>query len=315
MAVEYFFIIAGFLLSYTFKNQSIIDFIKNKIIRLWPVLFFSVLLFLFADILGAIKHFETYANILSLLFLENVGVTLKWGNVGHDWFISVLFYVSIFYFYIFKNFDKKVYNFVILIMVLLGYTFLVHVTNGSIGEHLKTYNNIINVGLVHGLSAMGLGYLLHEMFIYFKSLKGNTTIKSIVVYSILEAYLLGFVVYESILHKMNFQNKIILVVAFCGLLLLFLLKKGFVSKILNNKFSNHIGKYSYSMFLTHRFVWVMMNYYLIKPNLEWVKLHPVATVTLLVINVIIFSIFTYHLVEVPGAKFLKKVFYQENTSK
>ena len=41
VAVQYFFIIAGFFLVYTLnKNLSVIDFIKKKIIRLWPLIAF-----------------------------------------------------------------------------------------------------------------------------------------------------------------------------------------------------------------------------------------------------------------------------------
>ena len=51
------------------------DFIKKKICRLWPLIAFGILLYGIADILGFIKHFDLYGNILSLLFLENAGVT------------------------------------------------------------------------------------------------------------------------------------------------------------------------------------------------------------------------------------------------
>ena len=311
LAVHYFFIIAGFFLAYTFnKNLSVIDFIKKKIIRLWPLILFMTGLYLLTKGLGLIKHFDLYGNVFSLCFLSNSGLTLKWGNIGHDWFISVLFWISIFYFYIFKYFKKSSYNFAISVLVILGYTFLIHVTKGHLWGHIHTTNNIFNWGMWYGISGMGLGYLVHEFYQYLISQPFVNTIKSSIIYTIIEGYLLGFVVYESGFHKMSFDNKFILIVAFVGLFLTFLLKRGFISKLLDNKFSYILGRYTFAMYLTHAFLWVYFYNYWIKAHKDICLLHPYMSVFVCFVLCFVFAVITYHLVEVPAGKYLKRKFFK-----
>lgn len=312
IAVQYFFIIAGFFLVYTFdKKLLVINFIKKKIIRLWPLIAFVFCLYLIAYYLGVIKHFDLYGNILSLLFLVNSGISLNKSNIGHDWFISVLFFISIFYFYIYKHFDKKKSSFFISILVLLGYTFFVHATNGSVSGDIKTINNIINLGMLNGLTGMGLGYIIHEFYLYLKEQPYTKSIKSIFTYTILEGLLLGFVIYESGFHKFHFNNKIVLVIAFSFLFITFLLKRGLISKFLDNKISTIIGNYSLSLYITHGFLWNIIHYYWLKSHQEICIAHPYFCILGCFITCLIFAILTYHLVEVPAGKFLKKKFFPQ----
>ncbi len=312
IAVPFFFIIAGFFLAYTFnKNLSVIDFIKKKIIRLWPLLAFTFVLMFLADIVGAIKHFNLYPNILSLLFLENAGVTFKWGDFGWSWFLSVLFFVSIFYFYIFKYFKKTSFNFWISILVLIGYTFIVHINHGNLGFSLKGTINIYNTGLVSGLSGMGLGYLVHEFYMYLKSQPFVNSIKSAITYTIIEGLLLGFIVYNTMLHKLKFDNKIIMIVAFVGLFLTFLLKRGFISRLLDNKFSAVLGRYAFSIYMIHGALWVFLYHFWIKTHKAICLAHPYWCIEICFALCLIFAILTYHFVEVPAGKFLKKKFFPQ----
>lgn len=314
VAVQYFFIIAGFFLVYTLnKNLSVIDFIKKKIIRLWPLIAFLFVFFIFADLVGYVKHFDLYNNILSLLFLGNSGVTLKMVDFGWSWFVSVLFFVSIFYFYIFKYFKKTSYNFWISLLVLLGYTFIIHTSKGGVGlsVNFKDTINITNMGLVLGISGMGLGYLIHEFYQYLKSQPFVSSIKSVITYTIIEGYLLGFVIYETGFHRIKFNNKIILIVAFTGLFLTFLLKRGFISRILDNKFSAILGRYAFSLYMTHGALWIILYNIFVKHYKSICLAHPYLSGVICFIMCMIFAILTYHFVEVPAGKFLKKKFFPQ----
>lgn len=306
MAVEYFFIIAGFFLIYKFKqNQPVTDFIKTKIIRLWPLVAFLFILYMIVGCFGLVK-FKLYPNILALLLLENIGITLKWGNIADDWFVSVLFFVSIFYFYIFKYFKKTTYNFFIPIVVLLCYTFLIQQSNGGMGEHIKTYYGIFNCGLLRGIGGMGLGYLIYQFYSYLNNQTFVNNLKSSIIYTVIEGYLFGFVVYETGFHKISFNNRIILVITFCGLLLTFLLKRGFLSKLLDNKFSVILGRYSFALYMTHCFLWHLFKHYWVDSHVNTIITHPYLTGIGMFIIAFIFAIFAYHCVEIPAGKYLKK---------
>lgn len=310
IAVSFFFIMAGFFLAYTFKQKtSVMDFIKNKIARLWPLIAFVVLL----DFIGSCFHlikFKFYDNIFALLFLSNSGITFTEPR-AEVWFLSVLFLVSVFYFYIFKYFNKTVYNFFIPVTVLLCSTFMVHATHGRCGGHLEVYYNFLNMGIIRGIAGMGLGYMVYEFYQYLKTQPFVNSIKSVIVYSLFEGYLLGFIIYETIFHKMHFQNRMILIVAFTALFLLFLLKRGFVSRLFDIKLSAVLGRYAFAIYMTHSFIYTVLYQLWIKSHIEIISKYPLATILILFAIVFVFSIFTYHFVEVPAGKYLKKKFFPE----
>ena len=289
------------------------DFIKKKIIRLWPLLLFGFILFAVAGLFKLVK-FDIYSNILTLFFFETTGLNLKQSINGISWFVSVLFFVSIFYFYIFKYFKKTSYNFFISLLVLFGYTFLVHATNGAINGHVKTIYNVFTLGVMHGLTGMGLGYLIHEFFKYTKTQPYTDSIKSVIGYTIIEGFLLCFVVYESGFHIMPFNNKIILVMAFAVLFLTFLFKRGFISRLLDNKFSNIIGRYAFTLYMIHAPFWPYLKLFLL-PYKNFFVIHPYFCICICFISCLLFAILTYHLIEIPAGKFLKKKFFPQKISR
>lgn len=82
--VELFFIMSGFLFYIKIdKNKSLLDFIKSKIIRLSPVLLFTIFLFGILSLFGVVK-FWTMDNIFALFFLNGVCIAnhpSPWGGV------------------------------------------------------------------------------------------------------------------------------------------------------------------------------------------------------------------------------------------
>lgn len=311
ICVEYFFIMAGFFLIYTFnKNLSFIDFVKRKFVRLWPIVAFAFLFGIAGDVFNCFT-FKFYPNVFALFLLEGIGITTTKSFLGLSWFISVLFFVSGFYFYIFKNFKKTNYDFAIALMVLFGYTFVVHTTNGDLAERFTTYNNFLCIGLIRGICGMGLGYFIYEIYRHIIKQKYINTLKSAFLYTIAECYLLGFIVYESILHKMSFSNKIILVLAFIILFILFLLKRGIPSRIFNNKFSAVIGRYAFAIYMLHPCIFFFFKKFWIDKHFEVFCTHPNMTICLYTSIVLFVAVFTYHLIEVPAGNYLKKKFFPE----
>ncbi|MBO7332573.1 MAG: acyltransferase family protein, partial [Alphaproteobacteria bacterium] len=91
VAVEFFFMLSGFLLF--FENVELGTFIKKRWIRLAPVVLFQVYL----------MDFFIYGNprtdmLLGAFFLD-VGIR---HNFYVSWFVPVLFWSSVFYFFL-KN--------------------------------------------------------------------------------------------------------------------------------------------------------------------------------------------------------------------
>lgn len=64
------------------------------------------------------------------------------------------------------------------------------------------------------------------------------------MFSILEFLTLSFLIQNFIFNEINFQNKIIFVIIFSIMFFLFLMKKGVISKLLDNKYFAYFGSYS-----------------------------------------------------------------------
>ena len=117
--VECFFIISGYFLYKTIKNnvhESWFKFVLNKIARLWPVLAFSILITLIFKLFGITKA-NTYSQIINLFFLQCTGVSIDYKGI--NWYVSSYFWVIVFYSYILKSFKDKYANLIIALCTYL----------------------------------------------------------------------------------------------------------------------------------------------------------------------------------------------------
>ena len=106
-AVDLFFILSGIFFAITLNTKkSYSDFIKKKCIRLLPVLYWGTGLLFLISIFG-ITDFNLYSNILNLLMLGGIGLNYHGPAIDVFWYVSTMFWVLLFLFYSFKNFDKK----------------------------------------------------------------------------------------------------------------------------------------------------------------------------------------------------------------
>lgn len=151
--VECFFIIGGYFIYKTYISNpdiSIKKFLINKIIRLWPVLFFSIVIGLITSTLSI------YPAIFNIFFLQCVG--LSFAYKGITWYISPFFWVSIFIFALLKNFDNKKLNVILPIMIYFSYVININYCNGRYGR--ETIWNFLNLGVLRAIAGIGLGYMI-----------------------------------------------------------------------------------------------------------------------------------------------------------
>lgn len=100
-AVVIFFIISGYFLSKSLNGEvipSFIDFVKKKIIRLFPVLMLSTLMCMGLSYLLPVQP-EIQTMILNCFFIHNYsgGAHFEAWN-GTSWFVCALFWVSLLYY-------------------------------------------------------------------------------------------------------------------------------------------------------------------------------------------------------------------------
>lgn len=306
--VEFFFIIAGlFLVVTTDFKVSFIDIFKKKLLRLYPTIVFANTVYWLLSFFTPIVFFK-YANIFTFLLINNVGITNQYPNLSPTWFVSSLMWVSLLYFYLIKYVPKIWINFIISILVLLSFAFLTHFRAGNIDN----VGYIFNYGIIRAIAGIGLGYLFGCYYLQYKNLllvnKDKFTGKFL--YTVLEIYLFSFLMYYLTFHKIKSPDAyMIYVLAFSGLFWLFILKRGYFSRLLNNDFSVILGRYSYSIFIMHTIVLDLFKVYLWQQHKNFIIAYPVLNLILPVVASILLGIVTYHLVEKPAAEFLKKKWF------
>lgn len=304
--LDFLFIISGFFLFLTTNfSSSFKEFFTKKVIRLLPVILFALVAIKILSLFGLAPHKKLY-DFYNLLFLNGVGFTKAkdWGNLGHTWFVSCLFWSSIFLFYLAKSVSKNILNILMGLFITFSYTIMLSNTTNP----LILYNKFLSIGLIRAVGAMAIGYFICEWYKDYKEnqTSNKTTTLGLILYSAIELSLFGFIVGNTILHKLDFSSWTILIIAFVAFFVLLLMKKGVLSKILDNNLSSLFGKYAYSLFIVHPIIIAVFR----KTwwhNKEFVTTYPLLTIALTGIASIILAIIVHHNVELPATKFLNNL--------
>ena len=301
-SVEGFFLIAGFLFIYTFKNQSIKDFIVKKYIRLSPVILFAVLICIIASLWHVIK-LRFWDDILVVLLMNNFGYCFAHGTTPVLWFTSALFSGLLVYFCISNIKNAKVRKFLYIFLPLVSYGILEYLQQGSFSSSHKNYL-IFNIGFLRAIGGIGFGCLVGFLYKKFCGRILSSVYKIIINLS--EIGLLGFIVWWLIFpHKQ--YNCIFFVIAFALLLFLFSLKQGIISKLTDKNLWVKLGKYQYSFYVIHSVAGKILLGALWQNNADFVKFHPYCTISVIIITIIFAGILTYHFVEKPCTGLLKQL--------
>ncbi|MBQ6516028.1 acyltransferase [bacterium] len=299
-----FFIISGFFLYQTFINKkelSWFDFLKSKIARLWPVLAFSIVITI---IFFGINIFNAVINIM---FLQCIGISFMYKGI--NWFISPLFWGLLFYFYILKVFSQKHANLIIAICTYFSFVGLINNFNGDFSR--ETFNCFFSGGMLIALANIGLGYFTGVFYGKIKDSADVCTSKIKRIFDFLfintiEILCFGFLIYNFIFHKIDYQNKFIFVLVFTVMFLLFLKSKGILSALFNSKWISYCGRYAYSIFVMQQIGFNILKNTLWKIP-TFVSNAPLCISVSIAVTIII-GIVTYYAVELPAGKYLKKKF-------
>ena len=309
-AVDLFFILSGFFFAFKLNTTySLLEFIKKKIQRLYPVLIFVLLLSFIISLFG-IVNFNFYDAILTLLGLSGTTLMKTPGetNVGQFWYCSALLWVMGLYFYLLKTYNKKNVNLFIAVSVFVAYSIIVVGHSGRISNQAYVAFYIFKISMLRAFGGIGLGYFIGEWYRNninkIENLKIN--IKQFLCITIFEFMCLYFIINNLMLHKIHYKNDMIFIATFVAIIILFLCKKGFISKFFDNNIWASAGKYTYSIFMTHALIRnILANSLWIKYH-EWIVCHSLLNIFITIILFITFGIFTYHFVEQPCADYFKQ---------
>jgi len=306
--VEGFFIIAGFLLILTYKSKhDLKDFIKKKYIRLSPVILFVTIISAAASLFG-VMHFKVFPNIMTVLLLNHFGICLAVGSNPVLWFTSALFSGLLLYFCIIKFQSERFAKTFCIIVPIISYGLLEIFQHGDFSDPYHNYLYIFNVGFMRAAGGIGLGCAVGYLYKGFcKSgieLK-NSVVKTLI--TILEGALAVFIFWWIAFPHLR-QNSLEFVLGFTILLTLFVMKQGYLSKILDKNIWVFLGKFQYSIYVVHYTVGKILVNGLWKNIPEFVYDNPDAVISVTAGLIFIVGIFTYYMVEFPCTKYLKEKF-------
>ena len=310
-AVDMFFMISGFLFSLKLNlDRPITEFLLKKFIRLWPTLVFVILVSFLISIIG-IFDFNFYDDLLAILGLSGTGLVLRIAeSASVFWYVSAMIWTMLLFMYLLKNYQLKTVNLIIAALIFFSYSFIIHATEGEIRGHTNTYCYVFNLGMLRALGGIGIGYFIGEWYKAHseKIRKLHVSFVKKLLVTLVESLCLSFTIYNLILHKFKFNNQIIYIIVFTFILTFFVIKKGFLSEFLDKKVFSKISKYTYSIYMTHLLILETLKGSLWKNYQPFVYEHPILNITVTLILIAILGIFTYHVIEVPSAKFLRRKF-------
>ena len=254
--VDFFFVLSGFVISYNYSTLSNTNdywlYIKKRFIRLYPLLFFTTIVFLlfkvfsdhfFPDLVSSPKSIKLYlldtCNTLLMLNSTPVfGETSKYLGMNHpSWSVSaefisyVLFGLSSLFFFNKKN----LFSFVTICLCIVVY----------VVKEQFAYSNYTWFFL-RGIIGFNVGCIVYWLFTKKFSVKNNLElILPLLIVSVFYFF-----------HSYEFTYKGLVNLIFrpllFGLVILVLLKANhYFSKFLESKLLKFLGKISYSIYLNH----------------------------------------------------------------
>ena len=309
LCVEYFFIMAGFFLFFHLenKNDSTMKFSIGKFIRLWPLLAFYVILYWILSLFH-IVDFDSYGNFVNLFFLYSILPSVYSVNNAISWFICSYFWCIIILHYSYRVLTQKIFNLGLVLVVLYSFTLILNWKTGQIPGCQTKIINGISGGLLRASAGFGLGYFLGMFWDYISDTVKNFSIKNkwksalfFVFVSVLEIYLFMFIINNSIFHKIHFNNDLLFIIIFCSLFILFLCRKGLLSKLLENNISVFLGKFSYSIYIMQCVGFVLEKHFM-WTNKEFVYAHPYINIWASILICVAIGVVSHIFVEKKAVK-------------
>lgn len=256
ICVDAFFVLSGYFYAKTIcnKNPTLKDFIKRRIRTLYPYYFFTLLVSVFVMWnLGKTQSVELKYLILAII--EEVLVVHEWSISlpfyfnGVSWYVSAMLGVSFIYYGMQKLLPKDKIN-----QVVVAFTVASMLVMLCKWNHVHIHgmiHHIIPLGVLRGLSGMGIGWLTYQYRNKLQHLLGRQI--AFVIFSICFSFI--------VVYTKNGISDFLIYPISVGIIIssqnLFLLND------FMNECSAYLGKMSYMIYLCHIFIYNIMQNYLV----------------------------------------------------
>ncbi len=307
--VDLFFIMSGFVIALNYQTienlQSLLLFIKKRLIRIYPLLFFSTISFLLFKLSG-IYFYNDLINTPGTL-RDNINLTLDTllltnstpvlgtspGLNYPSWSISSEMISYLLYGLILLIFTKKHTAISFILVIISSIVFLLFIDTHSL-EYTSDF------GFLRGFIGFFIGVLVYKFNSHSTTIWNN-------IYELFTIPIIIFCFYL-MSNKTLPKNLCYIIPILLGMSILIITRtNGTISNFLEKKQLQFLGKISYSVYLNHGLIILIIPRIIFNIlKFENNSLSQILTVIISTTCVIIFSNFTYHLIEKRFGHFLKK---------
>ncbi|MCF0050025.1 acyltransferase [Dyadobacter sp. LJ53] len=303
--VDFFFVLSGFVIAMNYverisTGKDFGTFLKKRFIRLFPLLFYTEVIFIIASLIGESSpmknvgelglRYYAYTAFDTLTFMGSTPVFGSWiSNNYPAWSISSEM-VSYAIFGLVILLLPKVKYVTFAIIALLSGIFII-----SRGEYLLAYD----YGFVRGLLCFSLGI--------FTNLVLSKRTFSLSAFEIPFLIFLISAMYAVHHYDLNLW-KLVFPFIFAVGIVIFASSKGVVTQLLKSGSFQYLGKISYSIYLNHAIVLILVNVVLFRALKSPVNEGMIAISLVISISLtILYSHFTYEFIEKRAGKLLKNL--------
>jgi peptidoglycan/LPS O-acetylase OafA/YrhL len=317
--VDFFFVLSGFVISYNYNSMSnynsFFTYIKKRFIRLYPLHFYTnflMLIYILVTRLFLVKLLPQYFESLEFSFDKNIkpffdsilltNSTPILGNTNGinypSWSISSEIISYVVFGIICVFFSKKNKTIVsILLITISSYICFI----------FGDFFNGGDIGFLRGFVSFFLGFIIWKIYNKNKTFTVNKNLELLI--PVVFIYLI-FTLDKLDSTQQGLIFGIVSIPMFFSLsILLLLFSNGLLTKLLETRVFQFLGKVSFSVYLNHSLllsILVKPIFRIVKPDLT--DFNMLLVMIILIGFTLIYSYFTYSLIENKFGKYLRNKF-------
>jgi peptidoglycan/LPS O-acetylase OafA/YrhL len=318
LGVLIFFVLSGFLITYLLLKEheengciSLKKFYIRRVLRIWPLYFFSILLTLIIYHTVLRQLHVSYGNFVQYItFLSNFDLI---SLMKHDiymlvpmslrvtWSVSVEEQFYLFWPLLFVFFPRKLWSIPIIIVLVLSTSFRFINRTDSL---LLDYHTC---GVLTALAIGGAYAFLIKRNIRFRSFFESTNTSTHLI-----SFIITFFLFRNL--STGWLQEIFIEVAF-GFIITAqaITKKQSILNLSNIKFARNFGKYTYAIYMLHPIALAVVNDLLLRLKLsDTAHFVMILDIVLGFGITILMAMLSYHFCETPFLKLKEKFTFSEN---
>lgn len=258
--VTMFFVLSGFLITYLLRKEylktnrvNIKAFYFRRVLRIWPLYYFYLILTLVASLLLISGVFPSLLSLFYYcFFLANVPFIMQNSLPAFDhlWSIAVEEQFYLFWPFLFLFFNKK-FKSVLIMLILFQAIFRIYLW------YKFPFSLVALFSLVNRFDCMMVGGLGALLYLEKNKLIDFLNTKWVQYFS-------WFIVFLLIINKLNFFNSIIEIFLISFVTLSIIIGQiGIENRVINleNKIMSYIGKLSFGIYVYHPLLILLVSYF------------------------------------------------------